>query len=464
MTARPRDTAAALIRAGAAVPAAGGLRYELIASAWAELAGRLHADHLPLATLWSDGTAVHALFLEQPDRPLLASVAVESRRYLALSPARPAMAVCERIVRDLWGLEAMGARDFRPWLDHGHWGMTAPLFARPGPAAWPPEPPGFRFDAADEAAGAFQLGIGPVQGLVEGPAQLRLTVDGERIRRVEPLLGHGHRGVVGLSRGRDPQAAARLVARIDAQAAVAHQCAFARAVETASALVVPAEVEALRDAMTAAERLAVHLHHLGRVARRAGLDRAAGLAATLREAVLVACVAAFGHRLMLDAVVPGGSGGSPDPAGLRGLPATLDQVEVGLPALRRALLDDPAAARRLGGSSSDNVWIRCRERLDRCRGAIDFARRRLAGAAEAVPLRPAGPVVVTAEGIGMAGSVHGTVWHWVRLEAGLVSALHVHDPVWSSWSMLEELAQGLPVEELPLLCASLGLSSAGADQ
>ena len=464
MTVRPRDTAAALIRAGAAAPAAGGLRFELSASAWAELAERLHIDPLPLETLWSDGTAVHALFLEQPDTPLLASVAVESRRYLALSPARPGMAVCERIVRDLWGLEAMGARDLRPWLDHGHWGTTAPLSARPGPAAWPPEPPAFRFDAADEAAGAFQLGIGPVQGLVEGPAQLRLTVDGERIRRIEPLLGHGHRGVVGLSRGREPRAAARLVARIDAQATVAHQCAFARAVEAASALAVPAELEALRNAMTAAERLAVHLHHLGRVARRAGLDRAASLAASLREAVPVACAAAFGHRLMLDAVVPGGLAGSPDPVGLEALPATLDRVEAGLPALRRALLDDPAASRRLGGSSPDNAWTRCRDRLDRCREAIDLARRRLAEVEAPVPHRPAGPAVGTREGLGRAGAVHGTVWHWVRLEAGLVSALHVHDPVSSSWSMLEQLAQGLAVAELPLLCASLGLSSSGADQ
>ncbi len=464
MTIRPRDTAAALIRAGAAAPAAGGLRHELTASAWAELAERLHADPLPLATLWSDGTAVHALFLEQPDAPLLASVAVESRRYLALSPARPAITVHERIVRDLWGLEAMDARDLRPWLDHGHWGMTAPLSARPGPAAWPPEPPSFRFDADDEAAGAFQLGIGPVQGLVEGPAQLRLTVDGERIRRVEPLLGHGHRGVVGLSRGRDPQAAARLVARIDARAAVAHQCAFARAVENASALAVPAEMEALRTAMTALERLAVHLHHLGRVARRAGLERAASLAAALREAVLATCAGVFGHRLMLDAVVPGGLAGSLDPVGLSALLATLDHVEAGLPALRRALLDDPAAARRLSGSSSGNAWTRCRDRLDRCREAIDFARRSLAQATEAVPPHPAGLAIGTREGLGMAGSAHGTVWHWVRLETGLVSALHVHDPVWSSWSMLEELAQGLAVEELPLLCASLGLSSAGADQ
>ncbi len=463
MTGRGRSmSAAALIRTGVAVPAARGLRYQLSEPDWAELAERLHADPLPLLTLWSDGEVVHALFLEQPDRPLLASVAVDARRYLALSPARPSIAVCERIVRDLWGVEAMGARDLRPWLDHGRWGCTAPLSARPGPAAWPPEPPEFRFDAGDEAAGAFQLGIGPVQTLVDGPAQLRLTLDGERVRRLEPLLGHAHRGVAGLVRGRDPQAAAVLVARIDATASVAHQCAFARAVEAASALAVPPGLDALRQAMTELEQLAVHLHHLGRVARCAGLDAAAGTAAALREAVLAGCGDAFGHRLMLDAVVPGGVARVPDPVGLVALPTIPHRLGAGLPALRRALLDHPAAMRRLGTGTPPNAWTRCRTRLDRIGHGLALVQRLLAEVPEPVHLRPTGSA--TAEGIGSANSAAGPVWHWVRLDAGLVSSLHVHDPALQGWSMLDELARGLAVEELPLLCASLGLSCSGADQ
>ena len=464
MTARERlPSAAAVIRAGVAVPAARGQRFLLGEAGWAELADRLHSDPLPLTTLWSDGEAVHALFLEQPDRPLLASVAVEARRYLALSPARPLIAVCERIVRDLWGVEAMAARDLRPWLDHGRWGCTAPLSARPGPAPWPPEPPEFRFDDADEAAGAFALGIGPVQDLVDGPAQLRLTVGGERIRRLEPLLGHAHRGVAGLVRGRDAAAAAVLVSRIDARASVAHQCAFARAVEAASAASVPPGVDALRSAMTELELLAVHLHHLGRVARRAGLHAAASRAASLREAVLAACSDAFGHRLMLDAVVPGGMARSPDPVGLVALPLIPDRLQAGLPALRRGLLDDPAASRRLGTGTANDAWARCRARLDRMAQGLVLVRRLLAEAGGPSGVRP--PVLAgTVEGIGMAESAGGRVWHWVRLDAGLVAALHVHDPVLHTWSMLDQLSRGLAVEELPVLCASLGLSSSGADQ
>ena len=58
--------------------------------------------------------------------------------YPALSPNRPGAAWFERMIRDLWGHEAEGARDLRPWLDHGRWGGLHPLALRPLPAARQP--------------------------------------------------------------------------------------------------------------------------------------------------------------------------------------------------------------------------------------------------------------------------------------------------------------------------------------
>jgi hypothetical protein len=180
---RPRPSAATLVRAGRPVPSSRSGRYVLSQDQWAAFAERLDSDPLHLSGLWSDGAEIHALLLESADSPLIASVAVERQRFLALSPMRASAILPERIVRDLWGIEAMAARDLRPWLDHSAWGLTAPLAARPGPASWPPEPPEFLWDEEDEAAGAFQLPIGPVQTLTIGPAQFRLTLVGERIRR-----------------------------------------------------------------------------------------------------------------------------------------------------------------------------------------------------------------------------------------------------------------------------------------
>ncbi|WP_419729986.1 nickel-dependent hydrogenase large subunit [Lichenicola sp.] len=505
MTALALLPAAMLIRAGTVVPASTVPRFMLAPEAWADLGERLLADPLPLATLWAEEGAVHALFLEAPDpeapdpeagdaqgwgRPLIASVPVEARRYLALSTSRPGISPCERMIRDMWGIEAIRALDLRPWLDHGHWGLTAPLSPRPGPGVWPPEPPEFPGGADDEAAGLFQLGLGPVQSFTTGAAHLRLSLDGERIARLEVRLGYGHRGVVRLILGRTPLEAAMLVSRIDAQATVAHGCAFARAVEAALGWRITARAEGLRAMMLELERTALHLHHLEATARQARLDHAGQLAAWLREAVLRGCAAAFGHRMMMDAVVPGGLAATPSEAGLVALPEVLDRLEASLPELRRSLgvsmgtrPGDATAARRLSGQAMLDPALASRcvfggptgDAAARCRTRLDEVARSAAVVRRLLLVDPAGPVrgdpppardlfEPAVEGAGMAMSVHGPVWHWLRIEAGRLSALHWHDPGLPGWQALEQAAVGLELDEFRLLCASIGLSIAGADR
>ena len=45
----------------------------------------------------------------------------------------PAAAWFERMVHDLWGHDAIGGSDQRPWLDHGRWPISAPTGTAPGP-------------------------------------------------------------------------------------------------------------------------------------------------------------------------------------------------------------------------------------------------------------------------------------------------------------------------------------------
>ncbi|MFX9969647.1 hypothetical protein ABTP69_19565, partial [Acinetobacter baumannii] len=66
----------------------------------------------------------------------VASVAVIDGRYPAVSPVRPGAIRLERAIRDLWGHEAEGMVDPRPWLDHGRWPDRRPL--SPCPVATPP--------------------------------------------------------------------------------------------------------------------------------------------------------------------------------------------------------------------------------------------------------------------------------------------------------------------------------------
>ena len=104
-------------------------RRALTRDEWTRMAGE---PSPPLLALWADTREVYAL-LRDGAAPLLVSTEVEDGGYPALSPARPAAAWFERMVRDLWGHTAIGGTDQRPWLDHGHWPISAPLALRPGP-------------------------------------------------------------------------------------------------------------------------------------------------------------------------------------------------------------------------------------------------------------------------------------------------------------------------------------------
>ncbi len=422
MSGRLRVPAATLVRGGRPSAALPATRFELSEAGWADLAERLVTDPLAASGLWSDGEQVHVLLLESPDAPLIASGPVESKRFLALSPMRPHLAVPERMVRDLWGIEAMGARDLRPWLDHGVWAQTAPLSNRPGPVAWPPEPPEFVWTEEDERAGAMSLPIGPVQSLLRGPGQMRVAVCGEHVRRLESLLGAGHRGVALRLRGTDPAEAARLVGRIDATRCVAYEVAFAQAAEAAFGWSIDGITRGLRSATIALERIANRL--------RAGGD------ATSREILLDACAAAFGNRLMRGAVAPGGWANRPQERALEHVPEALTLIE-----------------RRL---SHDGLGAGLRRDLTAVRRGTTV----LLPDPEAVPAIPDG----VREGLGTADTLAGPLWVWVRFEGGRLTEWHAIDPALSQLYALEQTASGMTLDAMFGEMRRRGLSVAGADQ
>src|SRR5687767_2974046 len=114
----PPPSAADRIRAGAPQGARPHERYLLTPTAWAALAEALAAERsLALLALWAEPGLVHAAFLEEEEGAvLLATCPAGAGHYPALSPVRPGAVRFERMIRDLWGLEAEGGVDLRPWL------------------------------------------------------------------------------------------------------------------------------------------------------------------------------------------------------------------------------------------------------------------------------------------------------------------------------------------------------------
>jgi Ni,Fe-hydrogenase III large subunit len=331
-----------IIRAAGAEPCRPWPRHVLAPPDWAAMVAALAHDSTVLLGLWADSIQVHALLRRGHDIQA-ASVPVEAGRYPALSPARPAAALCERMIGDLWGHEAAGGLDTRHWLDHGRWPLAHPLSPRPGLPGGAVEPPEF---ITVDAPGVMQIPLGPVHGAIGEPAHLRVSVRAETVLHAEARLGYAHKGTLALMRGKSARTAARFVARLAAEATVAHSLAFARATEAALEVEVPPRATVLRMVMAEHERMAGHLDDLARLADAAGCAALHAVAGRQRELLLRAAEQAFGHRLMMDLLVPGGMAADIAPDGAAAIRAALDGLAAALPGLWRRM--EPLLARLEG--------------------------------------------------------------------------------------------------------------------
>ena len=136
-------------------------------------------------------------------------------------------------------------------------------------------------------------------------------------------------------RGKSPRAAARFAARLSADATVAHSVAFAQATEAAMDVAAPPRAAGLRIVMMEIERIAAHLDNLAEVGRLAEAATVHARCGLLREILLRASEAAFGHRLMMDCVVPGGVAADIAEGGPQSILRALGDIASELPAIRR---------------------------------------------------------------------------------------------------------------------------------
>jgi Ni,Fe-hydrogenase III large subunit len=402
------------------------------------------------------------------------------------------------MIHDLFGHVAAGAADLRPLLDHGTWPASFPMAPKPNARGPQPDPAGS--DDHD-----MVLPIGPIHGLIEGAGHLRLTLADPVIRRAEARLGFTHKGTMALMRGKSPRNAARFAARLSADSTVAHSLAFAAATEAAMQIAAPPRAERLRVIMLEAERIAGHLDTLAEIGRLAG-DRSVWTeSGALREILLRACHQAFGHRLMMDCVVPGGVAADIAAGGDTALHRALGELSARLPAVRRWHEDPPLASRLSGlgcasGATAASFGVggvvgRAGGRAFDVRAGLMPAYRDLppapaagtagdAAARQAVRLSeienslrlidaaletlPAGPIGLalpqaSGEGIACAESIRGDVWHWLRIDHGQIAAAFPRDPGWALWPLAEAVLRDAMAEDAALIETSFTLPGSGVD-
>ena len=497
-------SARAIIEAGRPAGCQPWPRYELDPAGWMRLRAALAEEPgLALLGLWGEAGMAHAAFLDEARMEvLLASVAAVEGRIPALSPVRPAAAWFERALADLWGIGTLDGTDERPWLDHGRWPLLAPLSGHP--RRHDPDPYAMEFLPVD-GAGIHVVPVGPIHAGVIEPGHFRFHIQGEIIVRLEVRLGYLHKGILSLIQGKSPRAAARFAARLSGDSTVAHSLAFARAAEAALGVEIPLRSVAIRAVMLELERLHNHLNDLGFIANDAAFAVIHARMGLLREGLLRANAVAFGHRLMMDRVLPGGVAQDLDAEGIAALLDALARVAAELPDLLRyyethASLQDRvlgtgilradvvsafapggvvgrAAGRafdarllsleilpeELGTQPGADVDARWRQRYAEALHAIaqlqDWLDELPDGAALTAPLPHKG-----GEGIALVEGFRGECLAWMRLDdGGLIEACTLRDPSWLHWPLLESAVVGNILADFPLINKSINGSYSGVD-
>jgi len=277
-------------------------RADVADEGWQQAIEALAKGKCTLLGLWGDAPQVQmALLDEAAGNVVVLSYTCKAGKYPSVAARHPPAVRFERAIYDLFGLQAVGSPDTRAWLDLGFWNVAHPLGkSRP---AKKPEPYEFLPVAGD---GLHQIPVGPVHAGIIEPGHFRFTANGEHVVRLEQRLGWVHKGIESLMDGAALEDAAKLASRTSGDSTVAYAFAFAQAAEAALQVKAPPRAIYLRALMAELERLANHFGDVGAICNDASFSLMHAQCGILRERTLRAAAASFGHRLMMDVIVPGG--------------------------------------------------------------------------------------------------------------------------------------------------------------
>lgn len=478
--------------------AAAGLRW---AGGW----GEQHGDELLInACLMRGGEALLLRTRVPPATPALPSH----------TPYFPGADRMERRTQDMLGVAFLDHPDARRWARHQGWADTEHPLRKGFPAA------GTRQDATRgdhdyrflqaQGAGVCEIPVGPIHAGIIEPGHFRFQAVGERILNLEERLGYVHKGIEKIAEGRDAAAAARLAGRVSGDSTVAFAWAACRAMEQAAGIEVPARAAGLRAVMAERERIANHLGDIGAICNDVGFAFAQIQFSRLRENWQRDSAAAFGHRLMMDCIVPGGVAVEPDAAAAVRLAAALRPLARELRELMPILDEHPSledrlvttgflgkdVAARLGATGyvgkasgqdydarrdlryppydrldvkvpvyeDGDVAARLRVRAEEILISVELIDRLLREL-------PRGPIAAGwiapprgAEGLAIVEGWRGEILCHVRFAAdGRIARLFPRDPSWFTWPALEQLIQGNIVPDFPVCNKSVNGSYSGHD-
>jgi Ni,Fe-hydrogenase III large subunit/Ni,Fe-hydrogenase III component G len=489
-------------------------------STWLRTASTVREQGGRLVSLWATevatGTFVASAAYAMEDGLLWVQLPVAGgdeggASYPDLSGIFPCASRMQRAVYDLLGLRATGAADTRPWLNHGNWpGYYFPLQKlSSGTERFESQEADYPFVPV-AGDGVHEIAVGPIHAGIIEPGHFRFSVVGEKVLRLEERLGYAHRGIERLFEQTPLLLGHRLAGRIAGDTTVAFSWAYCMAVERALNAFVPPRAQWLRALLLERERVANHLGDLGALGNDAGFGFGLAQFSRLKEDWLRLNDQVFGHRYLMDQLVPGGVARDMAPDFMKAIEDQCERIEAEVRVMQRIYDDQSGLQDRFAGSGkllanvaghfsvcglaarssglgidvrvnhsyapyhevqvqmiTDNrgdVAARVAVRFNEIYESLRLIRAFLVDLPEGSVVEPVESEQPPSFGVGWIEGWRGDVF--VALETGgdgFVSRCHCHDPSWQNWPALEHAIIGNIVPDFPLINKSFNLNYAGHD-
>ncbi len=489
------------------------------AGLWGKVAAMMAENSIRWCAVWGEHCLpeiwVTAAFAARNGHLLIRAIVADDHGELpSQTPFFPAANRPERYLQDMFGIRFVNHPDPRRWMRHQAWNDDQYPLRKDFPRAGTPlddTPPDsdYPFIPA-EGQGIYEIAVGPVHAGIIEPGHFRFQAMGEDILSLEEHLGYVHKGIEKCAEGRDVEGLARLAARVSGDSTVGHTWAACQACEYAVGITIPRRALVIRAILAESERIANHLGDIGACCNDVGFAFAQVQFSRLRELWQRQNAAVFGHRLLMDVVVPGGVSRNILSAQESLLRKGIEQLHRELETLLPLLYENPslqdrlrttgvlslAKARELGvlgyiARASGESWdLRrdapytpyqrkaitvpcytegdCRSRV-RVRGdeilvSLNLLENLFSDLPNGEIVKKFSPVTQDCSGVGFIEGWRGEIIVYVHLEAGgHITRYFPRDPSWLNWPALEEMIGGVIVPDFPVCNKSVNGSYSGHD-
>jgi len=487
---------------------------------WGRFAVLARDQSLRWSSLWAEQLEscfrVNACFVHAGDYLLLRTqIDLAEPTIASHSASYPAANHPERHAQDLYGIHFSDHVDPRRWTRHQAWTEDEYPLRKEFPVAGLQGTENLRGDSTypffqTQGSGVYEIPVGPIHAGIIEPGHFRFQALGETVLNLEVRLGYTHKGIEKIAEGRDATGVARLAARVSGDSCIGHAWAACMAMERAAGLAPPSRAVTLRAILAERERIANHLGDIGAICNNVGFSFAHYQFGRLREDVQRLNLKTFGHRLLMDCIIPGGVATDLPTGGITDLLAQHQALVEELNDLLPIVDDHPSLEDRLLGTGVlqhdtarllgtvgymakaskvdldvrrdhgyppyDNLYLDSSlhsngDVVSRLKVRADEIGQSLVLLEQLLGNLPPGVIKNTwqipqsgAEGLGLVEGWRGEILCYVRFaEHGQIARFFPRDPSWLNWPAIEYLIDGNIVPDFPVCNKSVNGSYSGHD-